>query len=82
MTSPRHNPFAGAIPRGLNREEAAWYIGVGTTKFDEMVADGRMPRPKRVDSRVIWDRMRIDVAFGDLDEDRRMNQIDRMFAPK
>jgi hypothetical protein len=25
-------------PRGLNREEAARYIGVGATKFDEMVA--------------------------------------------
>lgn len=36
------------IPRrGLSREEAAMYVGVGSTKFDEMVNDGRMPKPKR-----------------------------------
>jgi hypothetical protein len=37
-------------------------VGVGATKFDEMVADGRMPRPKRVDGRVIWDRLKIEAA--------------------
>lgn len=53
-------------PRGLCREEAARYIGVGLTKFDEMVADRRMPRPKRVDGRVLWDRIGLDAAFTDL----------------
>ena len=28
-------------PRGLSRDEAARYVGVGATKFDEMVADSR-----------------------------------------
>lgn len=55
-------------PRGLSRDEAARYIGVGSTKFDEMVADRRMPRPKRVDGRVIWDRLQIEAAFTDLTE--------------
>ena len=49
--------------RGLSRYEAARYIGVDATKFDEMVSDGRMPRPKRVDGRVIWDPLRIEAAF-------------------
>jgi predicted DNA-binding transcriptional regulator AlpA len=53
-------------PRGLAREEAARYVGVGVTKFMEMVGDGRMPRPKRVDGRVIWDRVAIEAAFTDL----------------
>lgn len=60
-------------PRGMSREEAARYIGVGTTKFDEMVSDRRMPKPKRIDGRVIWDRLAIDAAFSDLpsgDENR------------
>ena len=65
-------------PRGLSREEAARYVGVGVTKFDEMVADGRMPRPKRVDGRVIWDRLRIEAAFSDLPEERVANPLDRM----
>jgi hypothetical protein len=50
-------------PRGMSREEAARYIGVGATKFDEMVSDRRLPRPKRVDGRVIWDRLRLDARF-------------------
>ena len=40
-------------PRGMSREEAARWVGVSTTKFDELVKDRRMPRPKRVDGRVI-----------------------------
>lgn len=50
-------------PRGLSRVEAAAYIGVSPTKFDEMVADGRMPKPKRIDARVVWDRNKLDSAF-------------------
>lgn len=61
------DPFAYP-PRGLNREEAARYIGVGTTKFDELVKDGRMPQGKRVDGRVIWDRYKLDACFADLPE--------------
>jgi excisionase family DNA binding protein len=49
--------------RGLSRAEAAHYVGVGTSKFDEMVKDGRMPAPKRIDGRVVWDRRQIDEAF-------------------
>lgn len=53
-------------PRGLSRDEAARYIGVGTTKFDEMVADKRMPKPKRIDGRTVWDRIALDVSFSEL----------------
>ena len=56
--------------RGLSREEAARYIGVGATKFDEMVAGGRMPRPRRIDGRVIWDIRALDLAFDDLPGER------------
>lgn len=57
---------ATAEPRGLRREAAAAYIGVSPTKFDEWVGDGRMPKPKRVDNCVIWDRRALDAAFDDL----------------
>ncbi|AUC97089.1 hypothetical protein CWS35_24710 [Bradyrhizobium sp. SK17] len=67
-------------PRGMSREEAARYVGVGTTKFEQMVADGRMPRPKRVDGRVIRDRLRLDAAFSDLPEEARVNPLDRMLG--
>src|ERR1700722_16567983 len=32
-------------PRGLSADEAARYIGVGRTKFDELVAARKMPQP-------------------------------------
>jgi len=66
-------------PRGLCREEAARYIGVGTTKFDQMVADRRMPRGKRVDGRVIWDRVGLDIAFSALPDDVG-NRIDEILS--
>lgn len=49
--------------RGLSREEAAMYIGIGATKFDEMLADGRMPPPRRIDGRKVWDVRELDLAF-------------------
>lgn len=55
-------------PRGLSRTEAAAYIGVSPTLFDEMVRDGRMPRPKQVNARTVWDRKRVDLAFDALEE--------------
>jgi predicted DNA-binding transcriptional regulator AlpA len=65
-------------PRGLSRDESARYIGVGPSKFDEMVSAGLMPRPKRIGSRVVWDRLRLDAAFTDLPDDGRANPLNRM----
>lgn len=61
----RHDPIAYP-PRGLSREQAARYIGVSPSKFDQMIADKLMPKPKRVGGRVIWDRFAIEIAFTDL----------------
>jgi hypothetical protein len=57
---------ASLPPRGLSREEAATYIGVSPTKFDDMIADGRMPQPKIIDARRVWDRHALDEAFAAL----------------
>lgn len=50
-------------PRGLSRTEASDYLGVSASTFDKLVADGRMPRPRHVNARVIWDRFELDRAF-------------------
>ena len=50
-------------PRGLSRCEAAAYVGVSPSLFDQMVSDGRMPVPKRINSRTVWDRRQLDEAF-------------------
>lgn len=49
--------------RGLSRDVSAVYIGVSTRKFDEMVRDGRMPKPKEIDARRVWDIRALDSAF-------------------
>ncbi|MCD8563222.1 MAG: hypothetical protein LRY54_04125 [Alphaproteobacteria bacterium] len=56
-------------PRGLTREQAAAYVGIGTTKFDEMVRDGRMPKPVRIDAATRWDRWKLDASFTALSDD-------------
>ncbi|MHB0768173.1 helix-turn-helix transcriptional regulator [Bradyrhizobium sp. 1.29L] len=66
-------------PRGMSRDEAARYVGVSTTTFDRMVQAGWMPRPKRVFSRLIWDRLQLDAAFTDLSE-QQANPLDRIFT--
>lgn len=55
------------IPRrGLSHDEAAMYLGISASKFDELVRDGRMPGPKRIDGRKIWDVHQLDIAFDHL----------------
>jgi predicted DNA-binding transcriptional regulator AlpA len=58
--------------RGLRREEAALYIGVGASKFDQLVRDGRMPKPVHIDGCVVWDLRKLDTAF-----DALMDRDDR-----
>jgi hypothetical protein len=36
---------------------------VSTSKFDELVKDGRMPSPKLIDGCVVWDRYQLDDRF-------------------
>ena len=63
-------------PRGLNRVMGAAYVGVSPGLFDLMVGDGRMPKPKDIGRRKVWDRHEIDQAFDALDADD-IQQADR-----
>ncbi len=56
--------------------QSAVFIGVGTTKFDEMVKDGRMPAPKRIDDRNVWGRQALEEAFVALPSDEDANPWD------
>jgi excisionase family DNA binding protein len=73
----RSAPLSSVRPiprRGLSREEAAMYVGVSAGKFDELVADGRMPAPRRIDRRKIWDVRDLDVAFDALPSENPQSQ--------
>lgn len=68
---PRAGEPPTITPRGLSRIQAAAYIGVSATLFDDMVRDGRMPKPIRINSRTVWDRHKLDEAFAALSDEER-----------
>ena len=52
------------MPRmGLSKPEAAKYVGVGVTKFEDLVASKRMPSPRLADTKLIWDVRELDDFF-------------------
>lgn len=66
ITGIRHEKITACpLPTvlGLSREQAASFIGVSVSLFDQMVKDGRMPRPKRANTRMLWDRRSLERAF-------------------
>jgi predicted DNA-binding transcriptional regulator AlpA len=69
------------LPRGLSREQAAAYVGISPSLFDTLVKDGRMPAPKRINSRTVWDRLQLDEAFTALpSNDAAVNPWDEITA--
>jgi excisionase family DNA binding protein len=70
-------------PRGLRADDAAAYLGVGKTKFLELVDRGTLPRAVTIDSMRIWDRFDLDAAFENLKEQegaRRGNPIEEHYG--
>jgi predicted DNA-binding transcriptional regulator AlpA len=57
-------------PRLIGREASAAFLGVSPTKFDEMVNDSRMPRPKRIDGRKLWDVRALNAKVDELPDDK------------
>jgi hypothetical protein len=68
-------------PRGLNRVKAAAYVGVSTSLFGEMVDDGRMPSPKMINARRLWDRRELDLCFDALPSKEESNPWDDVLSP-
>ena len=67
--------------RGLSRVEAAGYVGVSATTFDRLVGEAKMPKPKRIFSRLVWDVRALDLAFDSLaDESDSQNTWDERWT--
>jgi len=63
------------IPRrGLSRTESAMYVGISPNKFNQLVEDGRMPKPIHLDGRRLWDVRKLDQCFDALDIDPSSDQ--------
>lgn len=52
--------------RGFSRIEAAAYVGLGVTFFDQKVTEGVLPKPLQIGKRKLWDRHELDAAFDKL----------------
>jgi predicted DNA-binding transcriptional regulator AlpA len=63
-------------PRGLRRVDAAAYISISPSLFDSMVQDGRMPSPRMINTRTVWDRYELDEAFETLPRRETANPWD------
>jgi hypothetical protein len=48
---------------GLGELEAATAIGISASKFRTLVSERRMPSPRRLDGRKIWDVDELRAAF-------------------
>ncbi|MCY1704522.1 helix-turn-helix transcriptional regulator [Pannonibacter sp. SL95] len=53
-------------PRGLNRGQAAQYVGISVTLFDRLVAEGVMPAARALAGRLVWDIVELDRHFDEL----------------
>ena len=49
--------------RGLDRDEAAIYVGVTLATFDQMVNDGRLPKPVDLNGEEVFDLALLDRAM-------------------
>ena len=76
MTCPADILPLSCPPCGLSRVQSAVYVGTGPTLFDEMVKDGRMPKPKGINSLTVWDRLALQEAFVALPSDEDANPWD------
>ena len=62
----------------MDAERAAAYLGLGRTKFLELVENGRMPKPVRIEEELPrWDRFDLDAAWDDLKQRRDPIERDR-----
>ena len=68
---PRQTALPPTLPpRLISREAAAAYVCVSPNTFDEMVSDGRMPRPRVLSRhRRAWDVRALDLAIDRLPVD-------------
>ena len=51
------------MPFAVGREAAAALISISPSFFDKLVGDGRMPQPRDLDTRVLWDPEEVKAAW-------------------
>ena len=75
----RSTVIAAARPiprRGLSRVEAAMYLGISPSKFDELRKDGRIRPAKVLDGRLIYTVERLDEFIDALPDENQAPEDD------
>ena len=65
-TRERGPVAASYPPRLMRREQAARYLGMSPSKFDQLVKDGRITAPARIDGMALYDRHILDADADNL----------------
>lgn len=65
-------------PRLLRADRAAAYLDMSERAFLRLVREGKLPKPKRFNGIVAWDRYRLDACVDDADDDVADNSVDRL----
>jgi len=63
---------------GYRKPDAAEFLGLSVSKFDEMVKDGRLPQPFSIDGCKVWDVYDLDAAFEALKVPQKVLELDRI----
>jgi predicted DNA-binding transcriptional regulator AlpA len=53
----------GVVPFAVGRHAAAALVGISAGFFDKLVNGGRMPQPRDLDGRVLWDSDEVRAAW-------------------
>lgn len=48
---------------GLNREQSAAFVGISPSLFDKMIEAGKMPHPRLMFGRNVWDVDELVISF-------------------
>ena len=62
------------VRRGLSRVEAATYLGISPSKFDELRKANRLAPPKVLDGRLIFTVERLDEFLDGLPDEHRVDK--------
>jgi hypothetical protein len=64
----------GLPRRGLSREEAAMYLGISASTFDELRASRLIEPARLIKGRKLWDIRELDMAFDALPRENQQDE--------
>ena len=80
MNAPLSPSQTRPVPRrGLSRTEAALYLAISPSKFDELVKDRRVKRPRLIDTKQVWDIFELDMDHQEMIESSRTEAVASLY---